>query len=291
MTTIILKKEYGQLGNRLHTHANILAWCIEKNINLINLSFSPYANYFKGTSNNPSDRYLENSLLLKFLLRIPAIHRFLNRLALSDRYIQKLNSFIILIHKKEQECLTELELENSLNNNFFCTIVIRAWDIQCPSLLEKHKNKVFNLLEPNLSIIEGVDKLKESFPNHDFLVGVHARRGDYASWLGGEHFHSWSKYIEWILQTQILLEEMGKKPAFLLCSDETPPKKLFSELPIFIHIGSRSLAFDLHALSTCDLILGPPSSFSSWAAFYGNSPKINLNSGENIQSLPIRQTS
>ena len=37
---MILQRDYGQLGNRLHTHANALAWCIENNVNLLNLSFS-----------------------------------------------------------------------------------------------------------------------------------------------------------------------------------------------------------------------------------------------------------
>ena len=36
---IIVYCDYGRIGNRLHTHANALAWCIENNCNLINLSF------------------------------------------------------------------------------------------------------------------------------------------------------------------------------------------------------------------------------------------------------------
>ena len=44
---LIIYCDYGRLGNRLHTHANALAWCIENNYNLINLSFSDYAELFK----------------------------------------------------------------------------------------------------------------------------------------------------------------------------------------------------------------------------------------------------
>ena len=44
---LVIYCDYGRLGNRLHTHANALAWCIENNYNLINLSFSDYADLFK----------------------------------------------------------------------------------------------------------------------------------------------------------------------------------------------------------------------------------------------------
>ena len=36
--------------------------------------------------------------------------------------------------------------------------------------------------------------------------------------------------------------------------------------------GPRTVIGDLIALSKCDLILGPPSTFSGWAAWYGKVP-------------------
>ena len=51
---LVIYCDYGRLGNRLHTHANALAWCIENNYNLINLSFSGYAELFKSSSKHKS---------------------------------------------------------------------------------------------------------------------------------------------------------------------------------------------------------------------------------------------
>ena len=52
--------DYGRLGNRLHTHANALAWCIENNYNLINLSFFDYAELFKNSPKHNSGNINQN---------------------------------------------------------------------------------------------------------------------------------------------------------------------------------------------------------------------------------------
>ena len=52
---MILQRDYGQLGNRLHTHANALAWCIENNVNLLNLSFQYFAINFGQNRNQNAE--------------------------------------------------------------------------------------------------------------------------------------------------------------------------------------------------------------------------------------------
>ena len=64
---LIIYCDYGRLGNRLHTHANALAWCIENNYNLINLSFSDYAELFK---NSPKYKFRKSSSTTKISIQI-----------------------------------------------------------------------------------------------------------------------------------------------------------------------------------------------------------------------------
>jgi hypothetical protein len=48
-----------------------------------------------------------------------------------------------------------------------------------------------------------------------------------------------------------------------------------AQLPgLDVHPGPGHLVADLAALSGCDWLLGPPSSFSAWAAFAGNRPLL-----------------
>jgi hypothetical protein len=37
---------------------------------------------------------------------------------------------------------------------------------------------------------------------------------------------------------------------------------------------------DLYALARCDYIMGPPSTYTQWASFYGNQPLYHLRSGD-----------
>jgi len=58
--------------------------------------------------------------------------------------------------------------------------------------------------------------------------------------------------------------------AFFVCSDEPRFREEFAGLTV--GIGGRSPLEDLCTLSECDYILGPPSTFSQWASFYGGRP-------------------
>jgi hypothetical protein len=61
-----------------------------------------------------------------------------------------------------------------------------------------------------------------------------------------------------------------KRVAFLICSDELVPLDRFCGLNIFL--GTGHLIEDMYALAKCDLLMGPQSTFSGWASFYGSVP-------------------
>ena len=67
---IIVCCEYGRLGNRLHTHANILAWCIRNNYKLSNISFSYYSSLFTKTRFHSADSYFKNWNLIFYIMKI-----------------------------------------------------------------------------------------------------------------------------------------------------------------------------------------------------------------------------
>jgi hypothetical protein len=54
-----------------------------------------------------------------------------------------------------------------------------------------------------------------------------------------------------------------------------------SEFPgLPVAIGTTPAVVDLYSLAGCDYILGPPSTFSQWASFYGNKPMLHLSGGD-----------
>jgi hypothetical protein len=47
---------------------------------------------------------------------------------------------------------------------------------------------------------------------------------------------------------------------------------------------------DLYALASCDYIIGPPSTFSQWASFYGNVPRYMVNyKAEQFYGVPSHE--
>ena len=74
---------YGRLGNRLHTHANILAWCITNDYNLSNLSFRSYSDFFENQRHHSSDSYFKTKNIVCYLMKINFICNIVERLIFS----------------------------------------------------------------------------------------------------------------------------------------------------------------------------------------------------------------
>ena len=282
---LLIQKDYGQLGNRLHTHANALAWCIENKVNLVNLSFKKYSQLFASDKSQTVETLITQKSKLANLLRFERLWKVLEKITRSDKWLNRLTK-ITVREKDDFEFLSETELNESFHSETKAkAMLVRAWDLRFPDSLTKHQEKIREILAPNekakSSADETISLLREKF---DCIVGVHARRGDYKEYLGGVHFHSWDSYRDWIMQTKRLMEETGKKRVgFLLCSDEKPHPSEFNDLPV--SFGSeKSVMSDLHSLSLCDYNIGPPSSFGTWLSWYGKVPRLVLQEGLQIQS-------
>ena len=134
------------------------------------------------------------------------------------------------------------------------------------SFIVEQKKKIVKLLRPAEEIVSKVGKY---FENYDGMtVGVHIRRGDYKSYLGGKYYFSDECYLRIIDQIRALYD--GTKIRFLLCSNEK--FNIPEEAKDMFMIEKSDGITDLYALSKCDIIIGPPSSYSQWASFYGDVP-------------------
>ncbi len=283
---LLVQREYGQLGNRLHTHANALAWCIENKVNLINFSFKKYSQLFASDKNHSVETLITQKSKLETLLRFERVWQFLDKMTRSDKWLNRLTK-VVIKEKKDCEFLSESELNQSFESETDAkALLFRAWDLRCPKSLERQQERVREILNPNDSAKdsanETISQLRERF---DCIVGVHARRGDYKEYLGGIHYHSWDSYRGWIIQTKHLMEISGKsRVGFLLCSDDYPDYSTFDDLPVSFG-DSKSVITDLHSLSLCDYNLGPPSSFGTWLSWHGQVPRLQVEGGALIESI------
>jgi hypothetical protein len=164
--------------------------------------------------------------------------------------------------------------------------LIKHWDINCSNLLQLHHQEIRSYLTPNKMFVDSTEKIiNELSSKYDCIVGVHARRGDYKSYLDGIHYHSWETYSNWSKETKQVLHLSGKKNVgFIICSDEEPECSIF-ENQTFHFTSSKEIMVDIHLLSLCDYNLGPPSSFGTWISWYGKVPRLVVNHQTKITSL------
>jgi hypothetical protein len=114
-----------------------------------------------------------------------------------------------------------------------------------------------------------------SFPG-DVKVGVHVRQGDYRTHLGGRFYFDspiYGRLIEKMLDR--LSPSRGK---FFVFSDEPQNPEDFPSCDIVFQRNAPVV--DMYSLARCDLIIGPPSSFSWWASFVGQVPMYMVDSAE-----------
>jgi hypothetical protein len=112
---------------------------------------------------------------------------------------------------------------------------------------------------------------------YDKIIGVHIRRGDYLKYNEGKYYFADHDYKRFMLQCCDM--NPGKKIGFFLSSDEKINYDNFDDFNI-CKPAFAGVIEDLYSLSYCDLIIGPPSTFSEWASFYGKTPTYQIHSKE-----------
>lgn len=138
----------------------------------------------------------------------------------------------------------------------------------------KVRDEVIKTFRPNKDITEPIDcQFAEIKNKGTIIVGVHLRKKDYKTFLGGKYYFSDEDYVNFMHQIKNLHE--GKHVCFYLATNEklsADYRKSFDIVDTLV----PTVSGDLYALSQCDLILGPPSTFSRWASFVGKVPMCIL---------------
>jgi hypothetical protein len=106
----------------------------------------------------------------------------------------------------------------------------------------------------------------------DIVVGVHIRRGDYVNFRGGLFYYELGVYLEFMSKVRRLLR--NKEVGFLICSNEPVASATFSNFNA--HLGPNDLIEDMYSLARCDYLIGPPSTYTMWASYYGGVPALQI---------------
>jgi len=277
---VLLYAREGQLANRLWQAAHFVSNAIEHNYLLLHLGFAEYIIYFN-----------ENAIgQLKDHKKVRIID--FETTSKKDRLLIKYANLSLQNKEKKKEhfpFVTEIKFFNQtpggegydISVHEFTKVaskrivLVDGWQYTDRAALHKHADIIRKIFTPNKKYLNNIQHLKEkSFSKYEKVIGVHLRKGDYSSFNEGKWFYSNADYIHFMKQISLLPSFKNKKVGFLLCSDEKIDPADFEDFSIID--STNFFVEDLYALSDCDLIIGPPSTFSSWAAFYGNKPLLHI---------------
>ena len=161
---------------------------------------------------------------------------------------------------------------------FGCT---KGWQTRTDTrYLSKTLSDLKHIFRPKNEIMDKAEKkLIEMRYNSNLVVGVHIRRGDYATWNDGRFFYELEEYHQFMLRIKELYKEL--RVSFFISSNEDFSLDIFKDCECRRFGKEPSGAIlDLYTLSLCDRIIGPFSSYSRWASFIGEVPLCFLEAKE-----------
>lgn len=134
------------------------------------------------------------------------------------------------------------------------------------------------VFRPKDEIMQKAEAMISDLRQHcDIVVGVHIRRGDYATWNDGKFFYELEEYHQFMRRIQQCYSD--QKVGFFISSNEDFSVDIFEGCTCKRFGKEPSGAIlDLYTLSICDNIIGPFSSYSRWASFIGEVPLCFLES-------------
>lgn len=270
---VVVYSKDGQLANRLWQAAHFVANSIEHHYKLLHLGFADYSEHY-------SESFNQKNSLVNYRI----VDR--NKLAFTEKLLLKYINFSKKTEQRLKQSLPFIQQlyfldytanRYHLNDPAFVEaathkiLLVDGWFYEDKTSLQKHAAEVKKLFTPNRAYLQQVEQLKTGqFAQYDAVVGVHIRRGDYKTYNNGQWYYSNETYIGFMDQVLQTTTFSNKRTAFFICSNEALNYDEFSRFNLIKPTGH--LIEDLYALAACTAIIGPPSTFSGWASFYGDVP-------------------
>lgn len=272
---VVIGKKVGRLANRLLLFSHFIATAVEHGFTVMDPALEPYSRYFPATAGD---------LLCRFppaRMPMPAIGFTTRRLF----YLATLRWADVLYAMQQRGHdvgLIRLRRTESLNldsEQFLAAVrrhrllFVQDWFFRSKVNCRKHADVIRAFFTPLEQHRSQSERLVASARNRGrFLVGVHLRQGDYATFKDGRFFYSHQQYRHVMDQVQAVFPDQNV--AFFMCSDAPLAREMFSDFDM--SYGNGHELEDLYALAACDRVIGPPSTYSQWASFYGSVPRYQI---------------
>lgn len=271
---LIVIKPTGNHSNRLIQNLNFEVFCKEFDIEYNNPTFNNMSQYYVAPCLSESSSFL-NFLQIDILGSLFRHSKVIKRMFSVVWIMSKLGFLKFIRFDKdfgEPNCINTLLNAFEKNN----VVYVAGWYFRAPELMEKHKDefqKRYNLkqsLYVNSSLVPIINELKQQ--NYT-IIGVHIRRGDYKSWKNGIYYYNDDVYEKYMRSLSEQLTNAGTtKQIFVLFSNETPNIQESEN----VILSKENWCIDQYIMSKCDYLIGPPSTFTLWASYLGQTKLFHI---------------
>ncbi|HEY9700104.1 MAG TPA: alpha-1,2-fucosyltransferase [Trichocoleus sp.] len=265
---LVIAAKSGRLGNRLLLFANFIAFAIEHQLSVLNPAFEEYAAFFESTAQDLFCAYPQQRFKLRgssFLRK--RYYRWVEQIAKAQK------SPTITISREKpfnwSNSSIALQAQKQPISLFKGWLFRDGWFMEDLGILHQHHQAICAYFTPVKKHQSNVESLiSQARDQCDLLIGVHIRQGDYQQHQNSRYFYSTQQYIQ--VMESIVEQFSDRKVGFLVCSNVSQNQALFGHLNCIW--GNDHIIEDLYAFAQCDYIVGAPSSYTMWAAFYGQKP-------------------
>lgn len=280
---IIVNYRAGQLANRLFHFSHFIANSKSFSYKLIYPFFQEYLEFFElDDADFQSGRIKLNYTSVRFLNR--KLQKLINSLDKKQR-TGKLFGGLLEFHEIGENDIEDLSFDMrapdfaaKANHK---VLITKGWMYRDQESLDYYADRIRAIFTPRETYRELVQSEIEQLRKKDeIIIGVHIRRGDYKEFENGKWFYGDDVYSRNMKRIEEICRGKGKSCTFFIASNEEVCLQNFDGLNVYWK--ERHFITDLYCLANCDYLIGPPSTYSMWAAFYGKIPLFQIEKEDSI---------
>jgi Glycosyl transferase family 11 len=260
---VVLTNTEGKFGHQLSQYATLLAYAIRFKKKFYYPAFyRKYSPVFK----NDGLREYDGGAPGFRVLAGEMIFRVLGFFVRSKTKLGRMEFY--LYPKTDKKLIFDQTLEAMFRSDAGLVFTDRMFN-DIPNLV-KYRPAIRSLLRFEDELAGKTTRfIRELRQQHDHIVCVHIRQGDFRFFSGGQFYFDEQAYAG-ILKRFLEIAGLDRnKTAVIICSDEKIGEQAFEGIPVWA--GQRPYAEDFLLMQQCDYLIACRSIFSTMANYLGDS--------------------